>query len=56
MKDAVGEILAIGDRTQLTGAIAGLHTAIANPFFSVGVQADLMNSDTMPFISRSRVS
>ena len=45
VKDAVGEILAIGDRAQLTGAIAGLHTAIANPFFSVGVQADLMNSD-----------
>lgn len=44
IKGAVAEILAIADRTQLTPAIASLHGAIGNPFFSVGVQADLMNS------------
>ena len=32
-------------RQQLTPVVARIHTAIANPFFSVGVQADLMNSD-----------
>lgn len=41
----VGEILSIGDRAQLTGAVANLHASVANPFFGVGVQADLMNSD-----------
>ena len=41
----VAELLALGDRSQLTRAIARLHASTANPFFSVGVQADLMNSD-----------
>ena len=45
IKAAVEEILAIGDRSQLTAAIARLHTSIANPFFGIGVQSDLMNSD-----------
>lgn len=45
IKAAVEEILAIGDRPQLTAAIARLHTSIANPFFGIGVQSDLMNSD-----------
>ena len=45
IKAAVEEILAIGDRSQLTPAIARLHTSIANPFFGIGVQSDLMNSD-----------
>ena len=45
IKAAVEEILAIGDRLQLTAAIARLHTSIANPFFGIGVQSDLMNSD-----------
>ncbi|WP_290526773.1 M13 family metallopeptidase [Alistipes sp.] len=41
----VAELLALDDRSQLTRAIARLHASTANPFFSVGVQADLMNSD-----------
>lgn len=45
VKAAVEEILTIGDRSQLTAAVARLHTSIANPFFGVGVQSDLMNSD-----------
>ena len=45
IKAAVDEILAIGDRSQLTAAVARLHSSIANPFFGVGVQSDLMNSD-----------
>ncbi len=45
IKAAVNEILAIGDRSQLTAMVARLHTSIANPFFGVGVQSDLMNSD-----------
>ena len=45
IKAAVDEILAIGDRSQLTAMVARLHTSIANPFFGVGVQSDLMNSD-----------
>lgn len=44
IKAAVDEILAIENRAQLTGAIAQLHRSVANPFFSVGVEADLMNS------------
>ena len=44
VKAAVDSLLAIADRSQLTAAIAGLHSAVANPFFSVGVEADLMNS------------
>ena len=45
IKAAVDGILAIGDRSQLTAAVARLHSSIANPFFGVGVQSDLMNSD-----------
>jgi len=41
---AVDRLLAIDDRAQLTAAIADLHASVANPFFSVGVEADLMNS------------
>lgn len=41
----VAELLALDDRSQLTRAIARLHASTANPFFSVGVQANLMNSD-----------
>lgn len=45
IRKAVEELLAIDDRSELTAAIAGLHNTVANPFFGVGVQADLMNSD-----------
>lgn len=45
IKSTIDGILAITDRTQFTPAIASLHRSVGNPFFSVGVQADLMNSD-----------
>ena len=45
IQDKVAELLGITDRAQLTAAIAGLHHSVANPFFGMGVQSDLMNSD-----------
>ena len=44
IREGVERILAIDDRAQLTAAIARLHTSVANPFFSVGVESDLMDS------------
>ena len=41
----VAELLGITDRAQLTAAIADLHHSVANPFFGMGVQSDLMNSN-----------
>ena len=42
------------DRDRLTEAVARLHHTVANPFFGVGVQADLMNSDVNAlYISQS---
>ncbi len=46
VKEQVDKLLAIADRAELTAAVAALHTSVANPFFSVGVEADLMNSDS----------
>ncbi len=45
IRSTVAEILAISDRSQLTPTIARLHASVANPFFGIGVDADLMNSD-----------
>ena len=45
IQSKLGELLAITDRAQLTGAIADLHRSVGNPFFSMGVEADLMNSN-----------
>ncbi|MDE5707858.1 MAG: M13 family metallopeptidase [Alistipes sp.] len=44
VKAVVDELLAIDCRGQLTDAIARLHASVASPFFSLGVEADLMNS------------
>ena len=44
IKAAVDALLAIDDRAQLTEAIAKLHASVTSPFFSLGVEADLMNS------------
>ncbi|MCM1151234.1 MAG: M13 family metallopeptidase [Alistipes sp.] len=44
IRQTVAEILAIDSRAQLTEAIARLHASVASPFFSLGVQSDLMNS------------
>ena len=41
----VAALLGIGERAGLTEAVARLHHSVANPFFGVGVEADLMNSD-----------
>lgn len=41
----VAELLGITDRAQLTAAIADLHHSVANPFFGMGVESDLMNSN-----------
>lgn len=45
VKAVVDEILSIDNRGKVTDAIAQLHVTVANPFFGVGVEADLMNSD-----------
>ncbi len=45
IRAAVERILAVPDRAGLTGVIAGMHASVGNPFFGVGVEADLMNSD-----------
>ena len=50
----VRELLSLTDRDRLTEAVARLHHTVANPFFGVGVQADLMNSDVNAlYISQS---
>lgn len=45
IEEQVASILSITDRAALTPAVARLHSAVANPFFAMGVEADLMNSD-----------
>ncbi len=45
IRSSVEEILAIADRNQLTKIVARLHASVANPFFGIGVDTDLMNSD-----------
>ncbi len=45
IKGAVEMILAITDRADITGVIAALHHSTANPFFGIGVEADLMDSN-----------
>ncbi len=45
IRPALDEIFAIADRRGLTEVIGKLHGSVANPFFGVGVQSDLMNSD-----------
>ena len=45
IRATVDQLLQLGDRSQLTEAIARLHATSCNPFFSIGVQGDLKNSD-----------
>ena len=40
----VDRLLKISDRSELTAAIAEMHASTANPFFGIGVDADLKNS------------
>ena len=44
IRETVDKILSINNRAQLTEAIAALHTSVANPFFSMGVESDLLDS------------
>ena len=41
----VAELLAVADRSQLTAIIADMHISSAGPFFGVGIDSDLMNSN-----------
>ncbi len=43
--DDVKAILAIESRAQVAEVIASMHLAVANPFFSTGVGADLVDSN-----------
>ena len=45
IQSGVEGLLAIADRSQLTPMVASLHHSVAAPFFNMGVQSDLMNSD-----------
>jgi len=38
-------LLALDDKSQLGGVLARMHLSTSNPFFGIGVMADLMNSD-----------
>ncbi len=44
IKAAVEEILSINDRAAFSEKIAQMHMGCANPFFSMGVSADMKNS------------
>ena len=45
------------DRSQLPGVLAKIHMALANPFFGVGVMADLMDSNVNTlYVSQSGIS
>ena len=41
----VAELLSVSGRGELTAVLADLHKTVASPFFSVGMEADLMNSN-----------
>ena len=45
VKEDIEAIMAIADAKQLTEAVARMHMCAGNPFFGVGVSADLMNSN-----------
>lgn len=44
IKPVVKELLGIKNRSELTKALARLHSSVTSPLFSLGVQSDLMNS------------
>ena len=46
IRPMVERILAVTDRAELTALIAELHASVSNPFFGIGVEADMMDSDT----------
>lgn len=46
IRPMIERILAVADRAELTALIAELHASVSNPFFGIGVEADMMDSDT----------
>ena len=45
VQEAVAALLTVDSRDALTGIIADMHISVAGPFFGVGLEADLMNSN-----------
>ena len=45
VKAEVAALLALSDRSQLTDVIARMHRSVTEPFFGVGVDADMMDSN-----------
>ena len=45
VKAAVEALLAVNDRSELTRIIADMHISVAGPFFGIGIESDLMNSN-----------
>ncbi len=44
IKAYVDRIMAMNDRREMSAIVAEMHHSVANPFFGIGVQSDLMNS------------
>ena len=45
VKAHIEALLSISDRAELTSVLAEMHKTVASPFFGVGIEADLMNSN-----------
>ena len=45
VRDKVAGLMSVTDRSGLTEIIAGMHKSVAGPFFGVGIDADLLNSN-----------
>lgn len=45
VKNDINQIMALNNLTEVAIAVARIHTAAGNPLFSVGVSADLLNSN-----------
>ena len=45
VKAAVEALMSVTDRSELTRIIADMHIAVAMPFFGIGIESDLMNSN-----------
>ena len=45
VKAKVAELMSVTDRSSLTPILVELHKTVASPFFGIGLEADLMNSN-----------
>ena len=45
LKADIDRLMSVNDRQDLTVALAEIHTCSSNPMFSIGVSADLLNSN-----------